>query len=73
MVECLHVGVSSPDVDSLYPPGVIDDRGKFIYIPTSELEAVATFIRRRGRVSLADLVENSNSLISLTPEVMQAS
>ncbi|KAF0292227.1 DDRGK domain-containing protein 1 [Amphibalanus amphitrite] len=53
--------------------GVIDDRGKFIYIPTSELEAVATFIRRRGRVSLADLVENSNSLISLTPEVAQAS
>jgi len=32
--------------------GVIDDRGKFIYIPESELEAVATFIRRRGRVSL---------------------
>ena len=53
--------------------GVIDDRGKFIYIPSSELEAVATFIRRRGRVSLADLVENSNSLISLTPEVAQAS
>ncbi|XP_037089864.1 DDRGK domain-containing protein 1-like isoform X2 [Pollicipes pollicipes] len=53
--------------------GVIDDRGKFIYIPTSELEAVAKFIRQRGRVSLADLVENSNSLISLTPETSQKS
>ena len=73
MCECLIRAVSTADVDFARSPGVIDDRGKFIYIPTSELEAVAAFIRRRGRVSLADLVENSNSLISLTPEVTQAS
>ena len=43
--------------------GVIDDRGKFIYISKSEMEAVAKFIRQRGRVSLTDLAENSNQLI----------
>ncbi|CAL4196709.1 unnamed protein product, partial [Meganyctiphanes norvegica] len=53
--------------------GVIDDRGKFIYISQSELEAVAKFIRQRGRVSIADLAESSNSLITLVPEVASAS
>lgn len=45
--------------------GVIDDRGKFIYIAQQELEAVAKFIVQRGRVSITDLAENSNKLISL--------
>ena len=45
--------------------GVIDDRGKFIYISQEELEAVAKFIRQQGRVSIADLALNSNKLISL--------
>jgi len=30
--------------------GVIDDRGKFIYITQQELESVAKFVQRRGRV-----------------------
>lgn len=47
--------------------GVIDDRGKFIYITRKELEEVAHFIRQRGRVSITELFENSNSLINLTP------
>jgi hypothetical protein len=46
--------------------GVIDDRGKFIYISEEELQAVAKFIRQRGRVSIAELAENSSSLINLT-------
>nr|CAG4638896.1 EOG090X0N9E [Cyclestheria hislopi] len=46
--------------------GVIDDRGKFIYISREEMEAVAKFIRQRGRVSLTDLAESSNQLIQLT-------
>ena len=45
--------------------GVIDDRGKFIYISQDELEAVAKFITQRGRVSIAELAENSNRLITL--------
>ncbi|CAH1114387.1 unnamed protein product [Psylliodes chrysocephalus] len=47
--------------------GVIDDRGKFIYVSQDEMEAVAKFIRQRGRVSIAELAENSNILINLTP------
>ncbi|XP_011691963.1 PREDICTED: DDRGK domain-containing protein 1 isoform X2 [Wasmannia auropunctata] len=47
--------------------GVIDDRGKFIYISEDELEAVAKFVRQRGRVSITELAENSNNLINLTP------
>ncbi|ELK04013.1 DDRGK domain-containing protein 1 [Pteropus alecto] len=44
--------------------GVIDDRGKFIYITPEELAAVANFIRQRGRVSIAELAQASNSLIT---------
>lgn len=47
--------------------GVIDDRGKFIYVSPQEMEAVAKFIKQRGRVSIAELAENSNKLINLTP------
>jgi len=45
--------------------GVIDDRGKFIYISQNELEAVAKFITQRGRVSITELAENSNRLVTL--------
>nr|CAG4637557.1 EOG090X0N9E [Ceriodaphnia reticulata]SVE73358.1 EOG090X0N9E [Ceriodaphnia reticulata] len=51
--------------------GVIDDRGKFIYISREEMEAVAKFIRQRGRVSLTDLAESSNQLIQLGPQIQQ--
>ncbi|XP_062122427.1 DDRGK domain-containing protein 1 [Drosophila sulfurigaster albostrigata] len=47
--------------------GVIDDRGKFIYVSEAELAAVAKFIKQRGRVSIAELAESSNNLINLTP------
>lgn len=49
--------------------GVIDDRGKFIYVSQEEMEAVAKFIKQRGRVSISELAENSNQLINLTPIV----
>lgn len=47
--------------------GVVDDRGKFIYISQDELEQVAKFIKQRGRVSITDLAESSNNLINLNP------
>ncbi|ALC45710.1 CG5862 [Drosophila busckii] len=47
--------------------GVIDDRGKFIYISEAELLAVSKFIKQRGRVSIVELAESSNKLINLTP------
>lgn len=46
--------------------GIIDDRGKFISITEAELESVAKFIRQRGRVTVDELVLNSNKLIALT-------
>lgn len=52
--------------------GVIDDRGKFIYITPEELNAVADFIRQRGRVSIAELARASNTLINLNPEIQSS-
>uniref|UniRef100_A0A182JSJ3 DDRGK domain-containing protein 1 n=1 Tax=Anopheles christyi TaxID=43041 RepID=A0A182JSJ3_9DIPT len=49
--------------------GVIDDRGKFIYISEEELKSVAKFIRQRGRISITELAENSNQLVNLAPVV----
>ena len=45
--------------------GVVDDRGKFIFISREEMESVARFIRQQCRVSITDLAANSNKLISL--------
>lgn len=47
--------------------GVLDDRGKFIYISPDELQLVAKFIRQRGRIAITDLAECSNKLINLAP------
>ncbi|KAL0477599.1 hypothetical protein AKO1_015458 [Acrasis kona] len=45
--------------------GLMDDRGKFIYLTEDELNAVKNFILREGRVSIADLSMESNRLIDL--------
>lgn len=47
--------------------GVIDDRGKFIYITEDELQSVKKYIEKRGRVSRAELCAESNRLIRLEP------
>jgi hypothetical protein len=47
--------------------GVMDDRGKFIYVSTEEMEKVAAFINAKGRVSIAELAGRSDELIALTP------
>ncbi|TPP67663.1 DDRGK domain-containing protein 1 [Fasciola gigantica] len=46
--------------------GLLDDRGKFVHITDEEYEAVAQFITRRGRVTLAELVANGNKLLNLS-------
>ena len=48
--------------------GVMDDRGKFICITEDEMAAVAKFMNRKGRVSVMDLVVESNKLVDLTPK-----
>lgn len=43
--------------------GVLDDRGKFLYIEPKEYEAIAKFIELRGRVTMNELVEHGNKVI----------
>ncbi|CAJ0582015.1 unnamed protein product, partial [Mesorhabditis spiculigera] len=52
--------------------GVMDDRGKFIYITEEELEAVAKFVNQRGRVTIPELATYSNRLIRLDAEANAA-
>ncbi|KAK3279010.1 hypothetical protein CYMTET_13091 [Cymbomonas tetramitiformis] len=54
--------------------GVMDDRGKFIYVSEEEMKNVAAYISDRGRVSIAELARKSNELIDLTaPEMVKLS
>ena len=49
--------------------GIVDDRGKFIYITEEEMEKVAKFVQRRGRLGFAELSKECNKLIRLNGEV----
>eukprot|EP00887_Chlorella_sp_A99_P002582 scaffold6.g2582.t1 len=49
--------------------GVMDDRGKFIYISREEMEAAAVFIRARGRVAIAELAASSAEFLDLSAAV----
>ncbi|KAJ8763618.1 hypothetical protein K2173_003090 [Erythroxylum novogranatense] len=48
--------------------GVMDDRGKYIYISLEEMKAVADYIKRLGRVSISHLASKSNQFIDLEPK-----
>jgi DDRGK domain-containing protein 1 len=45
--------------------GLVDDRGKYIHITKEEMEGVAAYIESAGRVTIHDIVEQSNKLIDL--------
>jgi DDRGK domain-containing protein 1 len=45
--------------------GVMDERGKFIYIQLEEMHALAAFIRKRGRISIAELAAHSHQFVDL--------
>lgn len=47
--------------------GIIDERGKYIYITKKEMESVLNYIKSKGRVSRADLLIECNKLIKLDP------
>lgn len=49
--------------------GVMDDRGKFIYISKEEMESLASFINSKGRVSIAELTRKANELIEMKMEM----
>lgn len=65
--ECINRINSLEDMGRL--SGVMDDRGKYIYISLEEMRAVADYIRREGRVSISHLASKSNQFIDLEPKV----
>lgn len=65
--DCINRIFALEKMGRLY--GVMDDRGKYIYISLEEMKAVADYIKRQGRVSIAHLASKSNEFISLEPEL----
>eukprot|EP01126_Amoeba_proteus_P007115 TRINITY_DN1252_c0_g1_i14.p1 TRINITY_DN1252_c0_g1~~TRINITY_DN1252_c0_g1_i14.p1 ORF type:complete len:173 (-),score=60.03 TRINITY_DN1252_c0_g1_i14:53-571(-) len=51
--------------------GIIDERGKFIYISSEEMLSVSKFIKQRGRVNIHHIQAHSNVLINLVPQSVQ--
>ncbi|XP_062190401.1 DDRGK domain-containing protein 1-like [Phragmites australis] len=64
--DCINRIITLESMDRL--SGVMDDRGKFIYISAEEMKAVAEYIRKQGRVSISHLASNSNQFIHLEPK-----
>lgn len=48
--------------------GIIDERGRFIALTDEEMTAVATFILKRGRVSIANIAREASKLVDLDPK-----
>lgn len=44
--------------------GIMDDRGKYIYISDEEMRQVASLIRKKGRIGISDLAMESSTLIN---------
>ncbi|KAG6607816.1 DDRGK domain-containing protein 1, partial [Cucurbita argyrosperma subsp. sororia] len=65
--ECINRITSLESMGRL--SGVMDDRGKYIYISKEEMQAVAEYIQRLGRVSISHLASKSNQFIDLEPKV----
>ncbi|XP_057465063.1 DDRGK domain-containing protein 1-like isoform X2 [Actinidia eriantha] len=64
--ECINRITSLENMGRL--SGVMDDRGKYIYISLEEMKAVADYIKRQGRVSISHLASKSNQFIDLEPK-----
>ncbi|KAG6534417.1 hypothetical protein ZIOFF_008303 [Zingiber officinale] len=64
--DCINRIISLENTGRL--SGVMDDRGKYIYISPEEMKAVADYIKRQGRVSISHLASKSNQFIDLEPK-----
>lgn len=47
--------------------GVVDDRGKYIYLKKSELEGIKRFIKAEGKISRVELVNQCSKIVSIEP------
>jgi ATP-dependent 26S proteasome regulatory subunit len=48
--------------------GVVDDRGKFIYVTVDEMAKMAKFVLDKGRSNISDIVDECNSIVDLSPD-----
>lgn len=48
--------------------GIFTDRGKYIYLTTEDLENVANYIKRKGKVTIPELVDECVRMIDLSPK-----
>lgn len=62
MVDLLTTLVKEKRLD-----GVFDEHGKFIYVSKEDRLKIAKILQRRGRVGIADLAREVNSVISIDP------
>jgi len=47
--------------------GIFDDRGKYVYVTLEEMQSVADWLQKKGRISRADLVAACNRMVRLEP------
>mmetsp|Transcript_22723 Transcript_22723/g.51898 ORF Transcript_22723/g.51898 Transcript_22723/m.51898 type:complete len:323 (-) Transcript_22723:42-1010(-) len=47
--------------------GIFDDRGKYVYVSSEEMQNVAEWLQKKGRISRTDLVAACNRMIRLEP------
>ena len=47
--------------------GILDDRGKYIYITEKELNAIEKIFMTRGRISKVELIKECNKIIRFVP------
>ena len=47
--------------------GIIDDRGKYIYLTEKEISMIEKMFMNRGRISKAELIKECNRLIKFEP------
>lgn len=47
--------------------GIFDDRGRYLYITHEEMQGVADWLQRKGRITRAELVAACNRIIRLNP------
>lgn len=68
--------LNPPPAPGLPPPcryltGVVDDRGKFIYVSNEEMDTIAAFVKKKGRISIAALAQESNKLVDLNVKLVE--
>ncbi len=47
--------------------GIVDDRGKYIFLTEKELASIEKIFMQRGRISKVELIKECNKIIRFTP------